>query len=175
MLESQHDQLAKGLQELYRRMIRGKGWPGAPLATSITGNPLTHEVLERLGILQQATQDNVECHSDDDSIQTDFDDTYAEIHTKSSDGFTRVTSAIPDSSWGHSGSRDLSCSEHINNPRMQTFPSYPVPDTAFVDHNTSTQQFTDWTDLSLMNVSLQQDMLRSTTEDFGELCPSTSL
>ncbi|KAI5287351.1 hypothetical protein KEM54_006050 [Ascosphaera aggregata] len=54
MLEQQQSQLVAGLQELYRRMREGKGWPGEPLQNLSNGHPLTHDILERLGALKPA-------------------------------------------------------------------------------------------------------------------------
>ncbi|KAL1642749.1 Fluconazole resistance protein 1 [Diplodia intermedia] len=52
MLEQQQSQLVAGLRELYRRLNAGEGWPGAPLAEQQGGHPLTHDILERLDLLQ---------------------------------------------------------------------------------------------------------------------------
>ncbi len=50
MLERQHAQLIAGLQELYHRTQNGDGWTGPPL---VLGNqPLTHKLLEALGVLE---------------------------------------------------------------------------------------------------------------------------
>ena len=51
MLEQQQAQLVAGLQELYRRTIDGTGWPGAPLKHAGQSQPLTHDILDRLGAL----------------------------------------------------------------------------------------------------------------------------
>jgi len=53
MLEQQQTQLVTGLQELYKRTVNGQGWMGSPLSESNHGNPLTHDILERLGALKQ--------------------------------------------------------------------------------------------------------------------------
>lgn len=54
MLEQQQGQLVVGLQELYSRIVKGEAWPGDPLITDpVTGQPLTHGILERLGALKQ--------------------------------------------------------------------------------------------------------------------------
>lgn len=53
MLESQQAQLVAGLQELYRRTQTGEGWPGSPLKETSHGMPLTHDILDRLGVLHQ--------------------------------------------------------------------------------------------------------------------------
>ncbi|KAF1950277.1 hypothetical protein CC80DRAFT_496915 [Byssothecium circinans] len=51
MLEQQQSQLVAGLRELYNRLQTGQGWPGAPLREAQGGNPLTHDILERLDLL----------------------------------------------------------------------------------------------------------------------------
>lgn len=63
MLESQQAQLVAGLQELYKRVQNGHGWPGSALKETSSGSPLTHDILERLGALKQdgnATHDTFE-------------------------------------------------------------------------------------------------------------------
>ncbi|KAK7540688.1 uncharacterized protein J3D65DRAFT_548914 [Phyllosticta citribraziliensis] len=52
MLEQQQNQLVAGLRELYRRLQTGEGWPGLPLSDQQGGHPLTHDILERLDLLQ---------------------------------------------------------------------------------------------------------------------------
>ena len=52
MLERQHAQLIAGLQKLYRRTQNGDGWPGPRLEDVNHGQPLTHKILEALGVLQ---------------------------------------------------------------------------------------------------------------------------
>ncbi|KAF2086254.1 hypothetical protein K490DRAFT_66802 [Saccharata proteae CBS 121410] len=51
MLEQQQTQLVSGLRELYRILQSGEGWPGSPLQDQQGGHPLTHDILERLGLL----------------------------------------------------------------------------------------------------------------------------
>jgi hypothetical protein len=53
MLEQQQAWLVYGLQELYRRTSEGDGWPGEPLKCEANGHPLTHDLLNRLGALDQ--------------------------------------------------------------------------------------------------------------------------
>jgi hypothetical protein len=62
MLEHQQQQLVNGLQELYKQASTGQGWDGPPLNDNGSGRPLTHDILSRLGVLQQ------------DSMSTSFDD-----------------------------------------------------------------------------------------------------
>lgn len=52
MLEQQQSQLVSGLQELYALVISSASWKGAPLKESVNGHPLTHDILERLGVLK---------------------------------------------------------------------------------------------------------------------------
>lgn len=65
MLESQQTQLVTGLQELYRRLQRGEGWVGSPLKESTRGQPLTHDILERLGALKQDSKAGIDHFEDD--------------------------------------------------------------------------------------------------------------
>lgn len=51
MLERQHAQLIAGLQELYRRTQDGGGWTGPRLVIENHNQPLTHKILEALGVL----------------------------------------------------------------------------------------------------------------------------
>lgn len=51
MLEQQQAQLVAGLQETYRRLVDGNLWPGKPLSEA-TGQPLTHDILARLELLE---------------------------------------------------------------------------------------------------------------------------
>ena len=52
MIERQHAQLIAGLQELYRCTQNGQGWGQAPLELVNNGRPLTHKILEGLGVLR---------------------------------------------------------------------------------------------------------------------------
>ena len=52
MLERQHTQLIGGLQELYRRTQNGDGWTGPRIDFGSHNQPLTHKILEALGVLQ---------------------------------------------------------------------------------------------------------------------------
>jgi len=51
MLEQQQSQLVAGLQETYRRLFAVQAWPGPRLAEH-NGNPLTHDILARLELLE---------------------------------------------------------------------------------------------------------------------------
>jgi hypothetical protein len=51
MLEQQQSQLVAGLQEMYKRLVSADAWKGLPLAES-NGNPLTHDILAALDLLE---------------------------------------------------------------------------------------------------------------------------
>ena len=51
MLERQHTELISGVQELYRRIQVGEPFPSLPLEPAYNGQPLTHKILEALGVL----------------------------------------------------------------------------------------------------------------------------
>jgi hypothetical protein len=68
MLEQQQAQLVAGLQESYRLMQAGNCWPGSPLKPSSNGHPLTHDILERLGALNQEGQLGDEHFEEDLSV-----------------------------------------------------------------------------------------------------------
>lgn len=58
MLENQHAQLVAGLQDLYFRTQNGRGWTSTPLELVKNGQPLTHKILEGLGILGTDKRDD---------------------------------------------------------------------------------------------------------------------
>lgn len=60
MLERQHAQLIVGLQELYRRTQSGGGWTGPRLEVENLDRPLTHKILEALGVLQPDEWEGIE-------------------------------------------------------------------------------------------------------------------
>lgn len=64
MLEQQQAWLVHGLQELYRRTADNQGWPGEPLKCESNGHPLTHDLLTRLGALDQSKGDHFEENPD---------------------------------------------------------------------------------------------------------------
>ena len=55
LLERQQAQLVAGLRELYNRLQDDKGWPGSPLPKVQDGHPLTHDILEKLGLLHSSS------------------------------------------------------------------------------------------------------------------------
>lgn len=65
MLEGQQEKLVNALRELYVRNLNHKGWPGPALQTSSKGFPLTHDILERLGLLRLDDHGDCEAFEDD--------------------------------------------------------------------------------------------------------------
>jgi len=68
MLEQQQGQLVAGVRELYHLLRTGRGWPGAPLQEALGGHPLTHDILERLGVLHSAGESNSNCEGFEEDI-----------------------------------------------------------------------------------------------------------
>ncbi|KAJ5813394.1 Zn(II)2Cys6 transcription factor [Penicillium pulvis] len=66
-LEEQQGWLIHGLRELYRHVQAGDGWPGEPLSCEADGQPLVHDILSRLGSLDQP---HVESTAITESAQT---------------------------------------------------------------------------------------------------------
>ena len=68
MLEQQQDKLVNALQELYDRSINRRAWPGPALQKNAKGIPLTHDILERLGMLKLDDQGNFETFEEDTDV-----------------------------------------------------------------------------------------------------------
>ncbi|KEF52057.1 uncharacterized protein A1O9_12047 [Exophiala aquamarina CBS 119918] len=51
LLEIQQEQLVQGIQKLYQQLQERTAWDGAPLKEASNGLPLTHDILEGLGII----------------------------------------------------------------------------------------------------------------------------
>ena len=58
MLENQQTQLVNGLQELYRIATSDQGWKGPSLNDAGLGRPLTHDILDSLGVLRSESRSN---------------------------------------------------------------------------------------------------------------------
>lgn len=58
MLESHHALVVKALQQLYTHCINNKCFPGEPIEL-VDGYPLTHAILDRLGLIKQAEEQNI--------------------------------------------------------------------------------------------------------------------
>ncbi|KAJ5544055.1 C6 transcription factor (Fcr1) [Penicillium frequentans] len=70
LLEEQQEWLIYGIQELYRRAHVGEGWPGEPLNCEANGQPLTHDILARLGALNQGERKYF--RDDQEAMQPEF-------------------------------------------------------------------------------------------------------
>ncbi|MCJ1226344.1 hypothetical protein MMC12_002994 [Toensbergia leucococca] len=80
MLEQQQIQLVNGLQILYKQNVTGERWSGAPLKDSFKGHPLTHDILEKLGVLKLDAHANFGGFEDDlDTMQQRLIDGGAEL------------------------------------------------------------------------------------------------
>lgn len=75
MLERQQAQLIAGVQGLHQMIQKGDGLPLGALETSRTGQPLVHQILQRLGVLEADDPwdeiDPEECKSESPSTELD--------------------------------------------------------------------------------------------------------
>ncbi|KAJ5207811.1 hypothetical protein N7449_002190 [Penicillium cf. viridicatum] len=69
MLESHHSLVVKALQKLYKLCINNEGFPGEPLAEAPDGHPLTHAILDRLGLIKQAEENADEPDEDSEDLR----------------------------------------------------------------------------------------------------------
>ena len=69
MLESHHSLVVKALQKLYKFCINNEGLPGEPLAEAPDGHPLTHAILDRLGLIKQAEENADEPDEDSEDLR----------------------------------------------------------------------------------------------------------
>ncbi|GMF71370.1 unnamed protein product [Aspergillus oryzae] len=69
MLESHHSLVVKALQRLYKLCLNKDGFPGEPLTESPDGYPLTHAILDRLGLIKQAEENADEQDEDSEDLQ----------------------------------------------------------------------------------------------------------
>ncbi|CAI7607249.1 unnamed protein product [Penicillium glandicola] len=69
MLESHHSLVVKALQKLYKFCINNEGFPGEALAEAPDGHPLTHAILDRLGLIKQAEENADEPDEDSEDLR----------------------------------------------------------------------------------------------------------
>lgn len=69
MLESNHALVVKGLQLLYKHCVKNEGFPGEPLAGNADGYPLTHAILDRLGLIKQAEENPEDFEEESEDLQ----------------------------------------------------------------------------------------------------------
>ena len=62
MLERQHSQLIAGVHEMYKLLRKGEDWPTSMLGllSRNDGQPLTHQILEALGVLHTLPQEDAD-------------------------------------------------------------------------------------------------------------------
>ena len=87
MLERQHGQLSAGLQELYRRAQSCRSWTGPCLEFGDHDQPLTHEILEVLGVLHPDDREDME------SVDHDWQDLEAQDQDGNDWMYSRVDSS----------------------------------------------------------------------------------
>ena len=96
LLERQHAQLTAGLHELYRRTQNGGGWTGLQLQAVNHHHPLTHKILEGLGVLQIDDWEETESSPD---IWQDFEgqgrDHSGRMHSKTASPSTQAAFSPP--------------------------------------------------------------------------------
>lgn len=69
MLESHHSLVVKALQKLYKFCIDKEDFPGEPLAEAPDGHPLTHAILDRLGLIKQAEENTDQPDEDSEDLR----------------------------------------------------------------------------------------------------------
>ncbi|KAL4880185.1 hypothetical protein BJY04DRAFT_219461 [Aspergillus karnatakaensis] len=69
MLESHHSLVVKALQRLYKLCANKEGFPGEPLVEASDGFPLTHAILDRLGLIKQAEDCSKLADEDSEDLQ----------------------------------------------------------------------------------------------------------
>lgn len=65
----QQFKLAAGLQTMYFMLLAAKAWPGTQLPEH-KGNPLVHDVMDRLGLLEHKDDQDIDFGSDEHEIDT---------------------------------------------------------------------------------------------------------
>ncbi|KAJ5126759.1 hypothetical protein N7448_007538 [Penicillium atrosanguineum] len=69
MLESHHSLVVKALQKVYGLCVNKEGFPGETLAEAPDGHPLTHAILDRLGLIKQAEENADEPDEDSEDLR----------------------------------------------------------------------------------------------------------
>ncbi|TIA57933.1 hypothetical protein D6C77_05859 [Aureobasidium pullulans] len=67
----QQFKLAAGLQTMYFMLLAAKAWPGTQLPEH-KGNPLVHDVLDGLGLLEHKDGQDIDFGSDEHGIDTQY-------------------------------------------------------------------------------------------------------
>lgn len=90
MLESHHSLVVKALQKLYKHCVNKEGFPGEPLVEAADGHPLTHAILDRLGLIKQAEE------NPDDPDEDTEDLRYLRLLSTSTDSSATTTDPSPE-------------------------------------------------------------------------------
>jgi hypothetical protein len=98
MLEGHQDRLVRGLQELYRRLLKVGAWDVLPLAET-DGKPLTHDILRALGLLHEGNDGS----GDPAPFEGDFQRLRLSLGTEMKDRVHRQESV----------SSELNCGLHV--------------------------------------------------------------
>lgn len=130
MLEQQQSQLVAGLQETYRRLVAGQVWPGAPLSET-NGNPLTHDILARLDLLETKQDGSGEF----EPFEEDCQKLQQKLLSEGASFVARRGSFGSDSDHSHSHARTSSRSSLHGTPVQA--PSQPLFDENFSFHSES--------------------------------------
>jgi hypothetical protein len=113
MLEQQQTQLVAGLQELYSRLQRGESWPGQPLREASGGHPLTHDILERLDLLNSPSENG----SNYEGFEEDCNQLQRKLIERGAPYTRRRASISSDSEHGHASSN----SSYNGTPTTRSF------------------------------------------------------
>ena len=112
----QQFKLVAGLQTMYTMLLAADSWPGSPLAEQ-KGNPLVHDILESLGLLEHDETRDMEMELDMDKHDSDHEPSSDEASTfDSSQESQRGTETSPESH-----SQGLSASPPPLDPQQQFF------------------------------------------------------
>jgi hypothetical protein len=109
----QQFKLVAGLQTMYTMLLAANSWPGSQL-TEHKGNPLVHDILDRLGLLE---------HENDQELDLDMEDHDSDQQSNSDEASTIES---PHGSQRETEESPKSCSIHTSPSPLCTNP--PKPD-----------------------------------------------
>ena len=92
MLESHHALVVKALQQLYTHCINNKCFPGEPIDV-VDGYPLTHAILDRLGLIKQAEKELEDTDSTNFELLQLWDDQHSASKSVDTDDLTPEASS----------------------------------------------------------------------------------
>ncbi|KAE8334517.1 hypothetical protein BDV24DRAFT_170108 [Aspergillus arachidicola] len=114
MLEQYQVLLIDGIKELYKRSFLGNGWPDKPVERNAAGDPLIHDILSRLRILDRVVLK--------DTVQTDQNTDHERRPENTEQAVSQIVSGggmeedllLPSLSFGFSAPRHLSQAENVS-------------------------------------------------------------